>query len=135
MLGSRPAIQIANRLGAMPVALTRTSVKADELRAHGAAAVVATEEQDVVTEVRNITEGKGAELVFDPVGGPMFAKLLEATASGGLLRAAVARQNSITPLTTWNSIKVTGTGWTSSERYHFRAWMCTTAPAKETRNR
>src|SRR5215469_2699048 len=44
------------------------------------------------------------------------------------LRPAVARDTRITPLTTWNSIKVTSTGWTRSERYHFRsvliiAWL------------
>jgi NADPH:quinone reductase-like Zn-dependent oxidoreductase len=79
------AIQIANRLGARPVALTRTSSKADELRRQGACAVVATTEQDVVAEVKSLTGGKGAELVFDPVGGPEFATLARATASGGVL--------------------------------------------------
>jgi NADPH:quinone reductase-like Zn-dependent oxidoreductase len=79
------ALQIANRLGSRPIALTRTSAKVDELRARGAAAIVATEEQDVVSEIRRLTDGKGADLVFDPVGGPTFAKLVEATASGGLL--------------------------------------------------
>ena len=79
------AIQIANRLGTRPIALTRTAVKANELRALGAAAVVATEEQDLLSEIKRLTDGRGAELVFDPVGGPTFAKLAEATASGGLL--------------------------------------------------
>jgi NADPH:quinone reductase-like Zn-dependent oxidoreductase len=79
------AIQIANRLGARPVALTRTSSKADELRRLGAAAVIATSEQDVVAEVKGLTSGKGAELVFDPVGGPEFATLAKAAASGGVL--------------------------------------------------
>ena len=79
------AIQIANRIGARPIALTRTSAKANELRAQGAAAVVATDEQDVVSEITRLTDGNGAGLVFDPVGGPTFAKLVEATAKGGLL--------------------------------------------------
>jgi NADPH:quinone reductase-like Zn-dependent oxidoreductase len=79
------AIQIANRLGARPVALTRTSAKAEELRHLGASAVIATAEQDVVAEVKSLTGGKGAELVFDPVGGPAFATLASATASGGTL--------------------------------------------------
>jgi NADPH:quinone reductase-like Zn-dependent oxidoreductase len=52
------AIQIANRLAARPVALTRTSSKADELRRLGASAVVATTEQDVVAEVESLTGGK-----------------------------------------------------------------------------
>ncbi|HEY2048934.1 MAG TPA: zinc-dependent alcohol dehydrogenase family protein [Caulobacteraceae bacterium] len=79
------AIQIANRLGARSVALTRTSAKADALRRLGASAVVATTEQDVVAEVKSLTGGKGAELVFDPVSGPEFATLARATASGGVL--------------------------------------------------
>jgi NADPH:quinone reductase-like Zn-dependent oxidoreductase len=79
------AIQTANRLGARPIALTRTSVKAQALRAHGAAAVIATDEQDVVSEVRRLTEGVGANLVFDPVGGAGFSLLTQSTASGGTL--------------------------------------------------
>jgi NADPH:quinone reductase-like Zn-dependent oxidoreductase len=79
------AIQIANRVGARPIALTRTSAKANELRERGAAAVVATDEQDVVNEITRLTDGNGAALVFDPVGGPTFAKLVEATAKGGLI--------------------------------------------------
>jgi NADPH:quinone reductase-like Zn-dependent oxidoreductase len=79
------AIQIAERLGARPIALTRTSAKAQALLAHGAAAVVATAEQDLVAEVRRLTDGAGADLVFDPVGGPAFADLARATRSGGTL--------------------------------------------------
>jgi NADPH:quinone reductase-like Zn-dependent oxidoreductase len=79
------AIQIAKRLGAHPIALTRTSAKADALRALGAPAVIATTEEDVVAEVKVLTDGKGADLVFDPVGGPAFATLAKATASGGTL--------------------------------------------------
>ena len=79
------AIQVAQRLGARPVALTRTSAKADELRRLGASAVIATTEQNVVAEIKGLTNGNGAELVFDPVGGPEFATLARATAAGGTL--------------------------------------------------
>lgn len=79
------AIQIARRLAAHPIALTRTSAKADDLRRLGASAVVATTEQDVVAEVKALTGSRGAELVFDPVGGPEFATLAKATAAGGTL--------------------------------------------------
>ena len=50
-----------------------------------AAAFVATEPLDLADEIQRLTDGRGAELVLDPVGGPTFAKLVEATASGGLL--------------------------------------------------
>ena len=79
------AIQTAHRLGAHPLALTRSAAKADSLRRFGASAVIVTTEQDVVAEVRALTGGKGADLVFDPVGGPEFATLTHATAAGGML--------------------------------------------------
>jgi NADPH:quinone reductase-like Zn-dependent oxidoreductase len=79
------AIQIANRIGARPIALTRTSQKFGELRTHGVAAVIATEEMDVVESVKELTGGKGANLLFDAVGGPGFVKLLQAAAINGLL--------------------------------------------------
>ncbi len=69
------AIQIARKLGATPVALTRTSAKADELRARGAAHVIATGEQDLAAEVRRITNDKGAQVIFDSVAGPDFRGL------------------------------------------------------------
>jgi NADPH:quinone reductase-like Zn-dependent oxidoreductase len=79
------AIQTALAVGATPVALTRTSEKAAALLEAGARHVIATEEQDLVPEVARLTGGKGAEVVFDAVGGPTFEKLTEATAPGGLL--------------------------------------------------
>ena len=59
------AIQIANRVGAVPVALTRGSSKRQALADAGAAHVIATDEQDLVKEVLQITGGKGARVVFD----------------------------------------------------------------------
>lgn len=79
------AIQIARKIGGVPVALTRTAAKADELRAHGATHVIATAEQDLVAEVRRITDSKGASLIFDSVAGPDFGRCVEAAAPGGLL--------------------------------------------------
>lgn len=93
------AIQIANRLGARAIALTRTSAKAEALRTHGASAVIAVAEQDVVAEVKRLTDDRGAELVFDPVGGPAFANLVKATAAGGtlVLYGALDAQPTIVP--------------------------------------
>jgi len=78
------AIQIANFLGANPVALTRTSEKRQALLDAGAAHVIATSEQDLVTEVNRITEGKGARMAFDPVGGPEVANILRALSYLGI---------------------------------------------------
>jgi NADPH:quinone reductase-like Zn-dependent oxidoreductase len=92
------AIQIANRVGAVPVALTRGRSKRQALLDAGAAHVIATEEQDLVKEVLRITGGKGARIVFDPVGGPTFAKLAQAAARLGILFLYGALSEEPTPL-------------------------------------
>ena len=63
-------------------ATTRTSAKRDVLLSHGAQHVIATQEQDLVEEVKRITGGKGARVTFDPVAGPFLAKLADAAAPG-----------------------------------------------------
>jgi NADPH:quinone reductase-like Zn-dependent oxidoreductase len=78
------AIQIANYAGATPIALTRTSEKREQLTKIGATHVIATEEAGLVEEVMRITNGQGARVVFDPVGGPAFAKLISTLAPGGV---------------------------------------------------
>ena len=77
------AIQIARSVGARPVALTRTSAKRQQLLDAGAEAVIATTEEDVVTRVNELTDGQGARVIFDPVGGPALARLIGAAAPGG----------------------------------------------------
>ncbi len=79
------AIQIARMIGATPVALTRGSGKRKALLTAGAAHVIVTEEQDLVAEANKLTGGKGARIVFDPVGGPTVAKLTAAMAERGIL--------------------------------------------------
>ena len=79
------AIQIANHAGATTIALTRTSTKKQQLLDAGAVHVIATEEVDLVGEVMRITNGQGARVAFDPVGGPSFPKLVSALASGGII--------------------------------------------------
>lgn len=78
------AIQIANLVGALPVALTRSSEKRQALLDAGAAHVIATQEEDLVAEVNRITEGKGARMAFDPVGGPEVANMLRALSYLGI---------------------------------------------------
>jgi NADPH:quinone reductase-like Zn-dependent oxidoreductase len=79
------AIQLANYAGATPIALTRTSQKKQQLLDAGATHVIATSEADLVAEVTRITEGKGARVAFDPVGGETFAKLISALSFQGIL--------------------------------------------------
>jgi NADPH:quinone reductase-like Zn-dependent oxidoreductase len=53
------AIQIANWTGAVPIALTRTSAKAETLRSLGARHVIATTETDMAQEVQRLCRDLG----------------------------------------------------------------------------
>jgi NADPH:quinone reductase-like Zn-dependent oxidoreductase len=92
------AIQLANYAGATSIALTRTSAKRKQLLEAGAMHVVATSEVDLVQEVMRITDGKGARVAFDPVGGPEFPKLISALAFQGIVYIYGALGEGITPL-------------------------------------
>jgi NADPH:quinone reductase-like Zn-dependent oxidoreductase len=92
------AIQIANKVAATPIALTRGPSKRQALLEAGAAHVIATDEQDLVNEILRITGGKGATIVFDPVGGPTLAKLAKATARLGTIFLYGALSTEPTPL-------------------------------------
>jgi NADPH:quinone reductase-like Zn-dependent oxidoreductase len=92
------ATQIANLVGATPIALTRTTEKRHALMQLGAAHVIATGSQDLVAEVNRLTDGKGARIVFDPVGGPNVAKLTAAMSPHGILFQYGALSPEPTPL-------------------------------------
>lgn len=92
------AIQIANMVGATPIALTRGSSKAHALTSAGAAHVIATGEQDLVAEVKRITGDTPPRVAFDPVGGPTVEKLCAALGRGGILFQYGALSTGPTPL-------------------------------------
>ena len=77
------AIQIVKAQGGISIATTRTAVKRDQLVSLGADHVIVTDDEDLVARVGEITGGKGARIVFDPVGGDYINTLAQATASGG----------------------------------------------------
>ena len=79
------AFQIARKVGSTVIATTRRSAKRQSLLEAGAHHVIATEEEDLVARVAEITGGRGARVVFDPVGGPSFGPLTQAMARGGIL--------------------------------------------------
>lgn len=96
------AIQVARYAGATPIALTRTSSKKGQLLEAGAAHVIATQETDLVAEVMRITEGKGARVVFDPVGGAEFSKLISVLTFQGIayIYGALADESTTIPVLT-----------------------------------
>lgn len=79
------AIQLVRDAGATAIAVTRTSTKREELQSLGAHHVIASQEEDYVQRVQEITGGRGVRLTFDPVGGPELEKLAAAAAQGGII--------------------------------------------------
>ncbi|MER8522245.1 zinc-dependent alcohol dehydrogenase family protein [Mesorhizobium sp. M0644] len=79
------AIQIANMVGATPIAVTRTSAKKRALLEFGAAHVIASAEEDLEARLKRIAGPDGVRVVFDAVGGPIFKPLTAAMAPGGIL--------------------------------------------------
>lgn len=77
------AIQIANAIGATPLAVTRSASKAERLREAGAARVIVSGRDDLAGEIIHATGGRGARVVFDPVGGEQTLALAEGMARGG----------------------------------------------------
>ena len=110
------AIQLANWAGAVPIAATRRSAKAAALLQHGAKHVIATEESDLVAEVQRISGGKGARIIFDPVGGPDVEKLAQAAADEGILFIYGSLSGQPTPYPHWPAAfkSLSLRGWVAS---------------------
>lgn len=91
------AFQIARMVGATVIATTRTSAKKQALLDAGAHYVVVTQDEDLVARVMEITDGNGARVVLDPVGGPSFEQLTQSMARGGILLEYGALSSEPTP--------------------------------------
>ncbi len=91
------AIQVADRVGATPIALTRTAAKKEALLKQGAADVIVTESEDVVERVLAATGGRGAEFVLDAVAGPGVLDLGKVVAADGTLLVYGALSGEPTP--------------------------------------
>jgi NADPH:quinone reductase-like Zn-dependent oxidoreductase len=76
-------IALAKKVGAHVITTTRTSKKRDVLLAAGADHVIATDDEDLLARVMEITHGKGADVVYDCVGGSLSEKLARATTVRG----------------------------------------------------
>jgi NADPH:quinone reductase-like Zn-dependent oxidoreductase len=111
------AIQISRLLGARPIATTRSAAKRGALLERGAEHVVVTSEEDLVARAKALTDGRGVDLVFDPVAGPGVVTLAEATAQGGtiVIYGALDRAPAPLPLITMLKRGLTVRGYTMWE--------------------
>ena len=66
------AIQIGKALGAKVIATAGSSEKLQICRQCGAEFLINYRTENFVEKVKEITEGKGADVIYDPVGGDVF---------------------------------------------------------------
>jgi NADPH2:quinone reductase len=66
------AVQIGVALGARVIGTAGTPDKLDLAKQHGADAVINYREDDWVARVKELTDGRGADVIYDPVGGDTF---------------------------------------------------------------
>ena len=94
------AIQITKAAGALVIATTRGADKKQFLLEAGADHVIVTNEEDLAETVMAITSGKGANLIFDPIGGSLLETLADAAASGAIIfeYGALSPEPTIFPL-------------------------------------
>lgn len=79
------AIQLAKRAGATVLATAGSQGKLDKAMALGADHVLNNRDGDVAAWAREVTDGRGVDLVLDHVGAALFAPSLFSLAVGGRL--------------------------------------------------
>lgn len=84
------AVQLAHHLGARIAVTVGDDKKAGLAHGLGAEKIIDYREQDFVHEILQWTEGKGADVVFDTVGGETFLRSLNAVRIGGKLVTLLA---------------------------------------------
>jgi NADPH2:quinone reductase len=77
------AVEIGKALGARVIAGASTAEKLEAARARGADALVNYATDNLTERVLALTDGKGADVCFDPVGGQLFDAALSALGWGG----------------------------------------------------
>jgi NADPH2:quinone reductase len=97
------AVQIGRALGARVLATAGSAKKLDVAREHGAAEAYDYSTADWVDQVKRATNGRGADVIYDPVGGDTYDRSTKCVAFEGRIliigftsgRFAQARTNHV----------------------------------------
>ena len=109
------AVEIGKRLGATVIAAASSDEKLGLAQAHGADHLVNYRTEDLRERVKALTGGRGADVIYDPVGGDIFDTSMRCIAWNGRLlvigfasgRIAEAKTNIIL----LKEISVVGVAW------------------------
>jgi len=77
------AVQLGKHKGAYVIGLASTAEKAAAIRAAGADATFLNDQPDLIEAIKAATGGKGVDVVYDPVGGPLALTATRTLGWGG----------------------------------------------------
>jgi len=77
------AVQLGKAAGATVIGVVGGEQKAEAARALGADVVIDRRTQDFVTVVKEVTGGRGADVIYDPVGGDAYDRSVKCVAFEG----------------------------------------------------
>jgi NADPH2:quinone reductase len=77
------AVAIGKQLGATVIATANGAGKLEVARAHGADHLIDSGQEDVRARIKELTDGRGADVIYDPVGGELFTASLRSIAFEG----------------------------------------------------
>jgi NADPH2:quinone reductase len=77
------AVEIGKTMGATVIATASTAEKLAVAKAHGADHLIDYTTENFRERVKEITQGRGADVIYDPVGGEVFDQSLRCIAWGG----------------------------------------------------
>lgn len=73
------AVEVGRKMGATVIATASSEEKLAIAKEHGAHHVINYREREFREEVKSLTDGRGADVVFDPVGGEVFDQSVRCT--------------------------------------------------------
>jgi NADPH2:quinone reductase len=79
------AVEIGKAMGARVIAAASSAEKLEVAKAAGADELINYSEQSLKDEVKRLTGGQGADVIYDPVGGDLFDQAIRAIAWNGRL--------------------------------------------------
>lgn len=91
-------IQVARLLGARVIASAGSDAKLERALGLGAEATVNYNEEDLTARVREITDGRGVDVVMESVGGEVLARSLAALAKNGSVVTVGAHAGEVVPV-------------------------------------
>ncbi len=77
------AVQIGKAMGATVIAAASSQKKLDLARRQGADSTINYSNENIKDAIRELTNGKGADVIYDPVGGDVFDSSVRAMARNG----------------------------------------------------